>query len=199
MRRSSNARRLFGLRNRCTRRGPPRVGLGGLGLQELGSGPGYVQILGRGLVVTLPTSKGSQEEAVEIVIPCPDMPTACDALARWALVAGLEPGEPVFRWINKGGAIAPGRLNDASVSRIVKTRLRALAIARGKSKAEARKLVAAYSSHSMRAGYATTAGEHDEPGYRIQQRMRHKSMDTTGGYIRAGQQWSKSGLKGFGF
>jgi hypothetical protein len=24
-------------------------------------------------------------------------------------------------------------------------------------------------------------------------------MDTTGGYIRAGQQWSKSGLKGFGF
>jgi hypothetical protein len=51
----------------------------------------------------------------------------------------------------------------------------------------------------MRAGYATTAAEHDEPGYRIQQRMRHKSMDTTGGYIRAGQQWSKSGLKGFGF
>src|SRR5262249_46645304 len=41
------------------------------------------------------------------------------------------------------------------------------------------------------AGYATTAGEYDEPGYRIQQRMRHKSMDTTGGYIRAGQQWSK--------
>jgi hypothetical protein len=29
--------------------------------------------------------------------------------------------------------------------------------------------------------------------------MRHRSMDTTGGYIRAGQQWTKSGLKGFGF
>jgi hypothetical protein len=49
---------------------------------------------------------------------------------------------------------------------------------------------------SMRAGYATTAGENDEPGYRIRQRMRHKSTDTTGGYIPAGQQWSKSGLKG---
>ena len=91
------------------------------------------------------------------------------------------------------------RLNDASVSRIVKTRSRALAIARDKSKAEARKLVAAYSSHSMRAGYATTACEYDEPGYRIQQRMRHKSADTTTGYIRAGEQWTKSGLKGFGF
>jgi hypothetical protein len=115
-------------------------------------------------------------------------------LARWAHVASLKPGEPVFRWINKGGAIAPGRLNDASVSRILKTRLRALAIMRGKIETEAKKFVAAYSSQSMRAGYATTAGEHDEPGCRIQQRMRHKSMDTTGGYIRAGQQWSKSGL-----
>ena len=51
----------------------------------------------------------------------------------------------------------------------------------------------------MRPGYATTAGAHDEPAYRIQQRMRHKSADTTTGYIRAGEQWTKSGLKGFGF
>jgi len=51
----------------------------------------------------------------------------------------------------------------------------------------------------MRAGYATTAGTHDEPAYRIQQRMRHKRADTTTGYIRAGEQWTKSGLKGFGF
>ena len=55
------------------------------------------------------------------------------------------------------------------------------------------------SGHSMRAGYATTAGAHDEPAYRIQERMRHKSADTTTGYIRAGEQWTKSGLKGFGF
>jgi hypothetical protein len=37
--------------------------------------------------------------------------------------------------------------------------LRALAIARGKSEAEVAKVVAVYSSHSMRAGYATTAGD----------------------------------------
>ena len=41
----------------------------------------------------------------------------------------------------------------------------------------------------MPAGYVTTAAEHDEPGYRIQQRMRHKSMDTTGDYFHAGQQF----------
>ena len=59
----------------------------------------------------------------------------------------------------------------------------------GISAIDARKLVVAYSSHSMRAGYVTTAAEHDEPGYRIQQRMRHKSVDTTGDYFRAGQQF----------
>ena len=69
-----------------------------------------------------------------------------------------------------------------------------------KTQAEADEIAAAFSGHSMRAGYATTAGANDVPGYRIQQRMRHKSMDTTGGYIRAGRQWGKdSGLDGFGF
>lgn len=97
-----------------------RSELVGLDWHELGSGSGFVQIRPRGLVVTLPTSKGAQDEAVEIVIPCPDMPTACEALARWALVAKLQPGEPVFRWINKGGSIAMGRLTDRSVARIVK-------------------------------------------------------------------------------
>ena len=50
-----------------------RSELVGLDWHELGSGSGFVQIRPRGLVVTLPTSKGAQEEAVEIVIPCPDM------------------------------------------------------------------------------------------------------------------------------
>jgi integrase len=85
------------------------------------------------------------------------------------------------------------------VARIIKARLKQAAIAKGKSVAEADKLVAEFSGHSLRSGYATTAAEHDEPSYRIQQRMRHRSMDTTGGYIWAGQQWTKSGLKGFGF
>jgi integrase len=107
----------------------------------------------------------------------------------------------VFRSVNKGGAIASQRLTDRSVSRIVKVRLRqlAIAIASGRSAVDADKLVAAFSNHSLRAGFATTAAEHDAPGYRVQSHMRHRSMDTTGGYIRAGQQWAKSGLKGFRF
>jgi integrase len=171
----------------------------GLDWLELGNGTGFVQIEERGVVVTLPTSKGSQEAAVTIVVPCQDMRSACDALERWVATANLQRGDPVFRSVNKGGAIGADRLTSRSVSLIVKARVYILALHRGKSAEEARELADLFSGHSMRAGYATTAGEHDEPGYRIQQRMRHRSMDTTGGYIRAGQAWTKSGLKGFGF
>jgi integrase len=176
-----------------------RSELVGLDWAQQGDGAGFVTIAERGTVVTLPTSKGSQTEAVTIVVPCEDMRTACDALERWAAVAGLQPAQPVFRPIDKGGTIAPDRLTDRSISRIVKARIRKLAIAKGKTELEAETIAQAFSGHSMRAGYASTAGAHDEPAYRIQQRMRHKSADTTTGYIRAGEQWTKSGLKGFGF
>ena len=176
-----------------------RSELVGLDWAQQDEGAGFVKIEERGLVVTLPTSKGSQTEAVTIVVPCEDMRTACDALERWVAVAGLQPGQPVFRPIDKGGTIAPNRLTDRSISRIVKARIRKLAIGQVKTEAEAETIAEAFSGHSMRAGYATTAGAHDEPAYRIQQRMRHNSVDTTTGYIRAGEQWTKSGLKGFGF
>src|SRR5262245_39058505 len=162
-------------------------------------GKGWVAIEDRGIVITLPTSKGSQASSETIVIPCPDMPTACDALARWSLRAGLRPGEPVFRPITNTGSVLSGRLTDRSVARIVKLRVAQHYVAKGKSPAEAEALAAGFSGHSMRAGYATTAGEFDEAGYRIQHRMRHKSMDTTSGYIRSGEQWTKSGLGKVGF
>jgi integrase len=180
-----------------------RSELVGLDWLELGkgarAGAGYIALEDRGLVVTLATSKGSQANAEKIVIPCPDMPTACDALALWSRTAKLKRGEPVFRPIANSGNVLDGRLTDRSVSLIIKARIAAYYRSKGKSPAEAEALAAGFSGHSMRAGYATTAGEHDEPGYRIQRRMRHKSMDTTTGYIRAAEQWTKSGLKGFGW
>jgi hypothetical protein len=82
-----------------------RSELVGLDWAQQDEGAGFVKIEERGLVVTLPTSKGSQTEAVTIVVPCEDMRTACDALERW--VAGLQPGQPVFLPIDKSGTIAP--------------------------------------------------------------------------------------------
>ena len=43
------------------------------------------------------STKGGKGEPVEVIVPCADMPTACDALDEWAALCGLEPGQPVFR------------------------------------------------------------------------------------------------------
>lgn len=177
-----------------------RSELVGLDWGKRSAGAGSVTIEeGRGLVVSLPTSKGSQTEAVSVVIPCEDMPIACEALDRWAQMAKLNPGDPVFRPIDKGQRLQPGRLTGRSVARIVKARIRGLAQARGKSREESDELMRQFSGHSMRAGYATTAGAHDMASYRIMQHTRHKSHEQVAGYIREGQKWTKSGLKGIGF
>ena len=177
-----------------------RSELVGLDWVKRSDGGGSVSLEeGRGLVVSLPTSKGSQTEAVAVVIPCADMPVACEAIERWVQMAGLKPGDTVFRPIDKGQRLQGGRLTGRSVSRIVKVRIRELAQARGKSREEADDLVRQFSGHSMRSGYATAAGAVDMPSYRIMQHTRHKSHEQVAGYIREGQKWTKSGLKGIGF
>lgn len=164
--------------------------------QRLGRGGGFVSVSPDGVVVMLTTSKGAQADAVDIVIPRADMPEAADALEAWAQAAELAPGSPVFRSVTKGQMIGAARLTDGSVARIIKARVQAYARAHGRSKAAAEELAAAFSGHSLRRGYGTTAAKGDMPGYRIKSHMRHKSMDTTTGYIEEGEAWSKSGLKG---
>jgi integrase len=177
-----------------------RSELVGLDWQQRGTGTGTLHVEeGRGLVVCLATSKGSQTEAVEVVIPVSDMPTACEAVAHWVLSANLQPGAPLFCPIDKGQRVRPGRLTGRSISRIVKARVRALAKVKGWSALEVETMVAQFSGHSLRAGYATEAGAKDVPSYRIMQHTRHKSHEMVATYIRAGQKWSKSGLKGVGF
>lgn len=180
-----------------------RSELVGLDWQKLGEGTGFLRIDDRGLVVTLMASKASQDQAETIVVPSADMPAAREAVDAWARIAGLGPGQPMFRPVDQrqvvGGDTGNERLTDRSVSGIVKARVRQLARARGRSESEADEFVAQFSGHSMRAGYATSAAARDMPGYRIQQHTRHKSAEMVAGYIREADKWNKSGLKGVGF
>jgi len=102
------------------------------------------------------------------------MATASIRCDSCALPRGLKPGEP---WVagSQGGAIAPGRRNDASVVRIVKTRRRAFV---DRARQERDRSEAPHSSwlrlEPLDAGrvYAPThSGRAGEPGYRIQHRM----------------------------
>jgi integrase len=173
-----------------------RSELVGLDWQKLGGGSGYVQVDERGVTVTLAQSKGAQTEAATVVVPRADMPVAAEALEQWALVAALKPGEAIFRSIDKGQRIKPKRLGGRSVARIVKMRMRAYAIAAGRTETEAEALAERMSGHSMRSGYATAAAAADVPSYRIQQHTRHKSSDMVARYVREADKWTKSGLKG---
>lgn len=64
-----------------------------------------------------------------IVVPSSDMPMACAAVKVWASVAALQPGDPVFRSIDKSQRVGVDRLTGNSVSRIIKHRVRVHAIA----------------------------------------------------------------------
>jgi hypothetical protein len=69
--------------------------------QKLGAGGEFVSVHERGIVVTLMASKASQDHAETIVAPAEHVPKACQALERWAAVAGLKTSEPVFRAIDQ--------------------------------------------------------------------------------------------------
>ena len=132
-----------------------------------GDGTGYVTVDDRGIVITLMTSKDSQDAAEQIVIPKADMPAACRALEAWAALAGLEPRQRVFCPIDVQGRLSRKRLSGYSVSTIVKNWMRRVEHKRGKTKKDAKATAALFSGHSMRAGYATSAAAKELPSYRF--------------------------------
>lgn len=176
-----------------------RSELVGLDWKTPGTGDGYVSLDERGLVITLLRTKTTGGEPVEIIVPCPDMPTACDALGRWAVIASLKPGQPVFREVIKGGEIGTQRLTDRSVARIIKRRIRQRALELGRPEAEANELAEAFSGHSLRAGYCTAAAMAGMPEWKIRKRSRHRTAEMVSRYVRAAEEWTDSGLKGIGF
>src|SRR5262249_20725904 len=148
--------------------------------------------------ITLMRSKASQDAAVEVILPADDMPSAKDWLERWAQIAYLQPGEPIFRGI-VGKRISDQRLGDHSVNDAIKARVRAYAKSKGRSKKEAKELEGRFSGHSLRSGFATSAADIDVPLHRLAQHTRHKSLETLQGYIRTSEKWKRSPLKGLGF
>jgi integrase len=171
----------------------------GLDWQIRGSGTGFIVHDDRCLVITLLSSKTGKGEPEQIIVPCSDMPTACNALTEWIGRAGIQPGTPLFRSVNKGGEISVDRLSDRSVARIIKKEVQACALAAGRSDVEASELAELCSGHSLRAGYCTASAIAGMPEWKARRRSRHRSAETFAGYVRAAEEWTDSGLKGVGF
>jgi integrase len=168
----------------------------GLDWHRLGDGSGFARLHAGGILVGLAKSKTRQHAAERILIGPADMPAAISALEAWARLAKLRPGEPIFCAVDGRGI--GERLAGQDVSRIVKRRVHALAIASGRA-AEADELAALSSGHSLRAGAITAMALAKVPEHEIRKRSRHTSAEMVARYVRAAAQWKDSGLAAVGF
>jgi hypothetical protein len=93
------------------------------------------------------------------------------ALREWLDAAGIEAG-PIFRPIDKAGTMRPSRLTDRSVANIVKAYAE-----------RARFDASAFSGHSQRAGFVTSAAGKGASIFKMMDVSRHKSVDILRGYV----------------
>ncbi|MEI9418089.1 site-specific integrase [Mesorhizobium sp. Cs1321R2N1] len=134
-----------------------------------------VEFTSQGALVTVRRSKTDQEGAGrEIAVPfgrtrhCP-----IAALKRWLGVAAITAG-PIWRGMDKHGNILPERLSGEAVSDVVKVRV-----------SDAGYDPSAFSAHSMRSGFATSAAMAGASTYKIRQVTGHRSEAGLAPYLRA--------------
>lgn len=124
---------------------------------------------------------------------------AWDGHVAYCKYKGLTPS----RVIDK--AIAEQRIHPTSVAVMIKSRIRMLVEARNADRSrkkmtreEIADVVAKFSGHSMRAGYATTAADKGMSIHRIKSQTRHKGDAMVMGYVRIADKYKSSGLDGVG-
>jgi site-specific recombinase XerD len=126
-----------------------------------------------GLRVRITGSKTDQEGVGQTVAIARGVETCpVRALREWLDAAGIEFG-PIFRPINKSGVVAASRLTDRSVANIVKAYA-------GLAGMDAK----AFSGHSLRSGFLTSAAGKGASIFKMMDVSRHKSVDTLRGYVR---------------
>jgi integrase len=139
-------------------------------------GSGWVEILDKGILVTLRGKTGWRE--VEIGRGSSDATCPVVALETWLKLARIGHG-PLFRRVTgKGKAVGADRLKDQEIARLVKRTALAAGVRGDLSESErARK----FAGHSLRAGLASSA-EVDERY--VQKQLGHASAEMTRKYQR---------------
>lgn len=140
-----------------------------------------VVVVPEGLRVTIRRSKGDQEGEGQVVAVGRTSTATCPVAAytAWIVVAEITEGA-VFRGITRHGRIG-GRLSTDAVSEIVQKRAAAAGLD-----------ATIFSSHSMRAGFATSAAAAGVEERLIMRQTRHKSAATVRRYIRNGELFARN-------
>ena len=136
-----------------------------------------------GLIVTIHKSKTDQERhGRKIAIPISrGMIYPVRAFEDWIDLAKITEG-PIFRPITKQGDVLPSQLSADAVARIVKQRLHSISRTGDR-----------YSSHSLRAGFVTTAALAGVPIWIIKAQTSHASSASLERYIRVSQMFTEYG------
>jgi integrase len=94
------------------------------------------------------------------------------AVKDWLAASNITEG-PVFRPVGKGGRLRHYRLSPQCVAVIVKAYAARLGLDPG-----------AFSGHSLRSGFLTSAAARGASLFKMMDVSRHKSVDTLRGYVR---------------
>jgi integrase len=147
-----------------------------LGRDQTEDGRGWIEILDKGLLITLRGKTGWRE--VEVGRGSSDATCPVVAIETWIKFAKLAKG-PLFRRVTgKGKNVGPDRLNDQEVARLVKKAALAAGVRGDLSEADRENL---FAGHSLRAGLASSA-EVDERY--VQKQLGHASAEMTRKYQR---------------
>jgi integrase len=131
-----------------------------------------------GMKLLIERSKTDAEgEGAEIAIPRGQSPETCPVttLQQWLTAAGISSG-PLFRKVNRGGAVETVRLVPDAVRQILLKRA-AKAGLKGS-------LAEPVRPHGLRAGFVTTAYRNGIPDEEIMGHTRHRSLNTMRSYVR---------------
>jgi len=147
-----------------------------LGRDQTEDGRGWIEILDKGLLLTLRGKTGWRE--VEVGRGSADATCPVTAVETWIKFAKLAKG-PLFRRVTgRGKNVGPDRLNDQEVARLVKRTAQAAGVRGDLSERDREKL---FAGHSLRAGLASSA-EVDERY--VQKQLGHASAEMTRKYQR---------------
>jgi integrase len=147
-----------------------------VGRDQTQDGRGWIEILDKGVVVTLRGKTGWRE--LEIGRGSSDATCPVVALQTWLTLARIGHG-PLFRRVTgKGKEVGPDRLADKHVARLVKQAALAAGVRADLPEGER---AGKFAGHSLRAGLASSA-EVDERY--VQKQLGHASAEMTRRYQR---------------
>ena len=161
-------------------------------------GKGHIVTRPAGVEVHFRRTKTDQtgREAQQVIIPAPDVPLVVTWLGHWERIAGRVPGRLIFTQVSRCDRIIWKPMAPTAVTAVVRKNVLEFLLASGKEEVAAVALASSYRSHSLRSGYATSAAAGGVVEAEIREHCRHKSAETTAGYIKLGRKWAEGGLKG---